>query len=298
MPFSPSLSRRSLIGGAAGFAATACLPGGLATAAEQLLMEKVIGNVGNLFGGVTLGEEHERLMATQWFAPIMERHGGMYPSAAAQRSLQAFAAPLYAASKRTFLWEIAVLSSNEVLALAIPAGKILVTRGLMSYVDSEEELASIIAHEMGHAELSHHLAEIRSRMAQDAILSTVVDVLNHQKGADARTAGQVIDALKAPLLDIMEGGYSRENELAADAFIPGAFRAAGLDPATSSLAWHRLLRLYPPDAGASSLFASHPQMVERIDALEAAAGPSTGQRGFAGSEAFRQLKSIFPTRPV
>lgn len=85
--------------------------------------------------------------------------GGPYPNRRAQAALTRFAQPLFRASRRPFTWEITLADSLEVLAAALPGGKLVLTRGLLSYIPHPWELAAVIAHEMGHAELSHALNE-------------------------------------------------------------------------------------------------------------------------------------------
>jgi len=62
-----------------------------------------------------------------------------------------------------------VLDSEEINAFASPGGHILVTRGLLRKVQSEDELAAVLAHEIAHVALKHGLASVQgARVTQIA----------------------------------------------------------------------------------------------------------------------------------
>lgn len=56
-------------------------------------------------------------------------------------------------------WHFAVLDSAGVNAFSLPGGYVYVTRGLLAYLNSEAELASVLAHELGHVLARHGSAE-------------------------------------------------------------------------------------------------------------------------------------------
>jgi predicted Zn-dependent protease len=57
-----------------------------------------------------------------------------------------------------FEWEFNVLASDRVNAFCLPGGKVGVYTGLLQFVQSEDELATVLGHEMAHA-LAHHASE-------------------------------------------------------------------------------------------------------------------------------------------
>ena len=52
-------------------------------------------------------------------------------------------------------WTFTVLDSQETNAFALPGGYIYITRGIMSYLNSEAELAAVLGHEIGHVTARH-----------------------------------------------------------------------------------------------------------------------------------------------
>ena len=64
-------------------------------------------------------------------------------------------------------WEFHVLDDEQVNAFALPGGFIFVTRGIMTYMNDEAELASVIGHEIGHVTAKHSVSQMtRTQLAQ------------------------------------------------------------------------------------------------------------------------------------
>ena len=73
-----------------------------------------------------------------------------------QKYVQFIGQKLAAVSSRPHLeYSFLVLDTDEVNAFALPGGFIYVTRGLMSYLKSEAELAAVLGHEVGHVAAEH-----------------------------------------------------------------------------------------------------------------------------------------------
>jgi len=81
---------------------------------------------------------------------------GEYDNAAARALVRQVGMRMAQASERPQLpWEFHVLDDEQVNAFALPGGYIFVTRGIMTYMNNEAELASVIGHEIGHVTAMH-----------------------------------------------------------------------------------------------------------------------------------------------
>ena len=167
---------------------------------------------------------------------------------------------------------ITVLNSPEVNAFALPGGYVYVTRGLMALANSEAELASVLAHEIGHV-AARHTAE-RFSQAMIAQLGTVVlgAVTESRQVADLAQLGA----------GLYLAGYSREQEFEADQLGVRYLARTGYDPRaaegflTSLGREHRLqARIEGEEAVRDyGFFATHPRTVERVQRAIAAATAS------------------------
>ncbi|MEE2923383.1 MAG: M48 family metallopeptidase [bacterium] len=95
--------------------------------------------------------------------------------------------------------------SKDINAYAIPGDKILVTRGLWETVKSENELAMVLAHELGHFKLRHHL-KAYGRLG--IIMFLMIPFTGQDLGAE----------LIQMILDNVVSGYQRQQEISADDF--------------------------------------------------------------------------------
>ena len=102
-------------------------------------------------------------------------------------------------------YRFTVLDSPDINAFALPGGYIYINRGLMAYLASEEELAAVLGHEIGHVTARHSVRQY-SQSQLMGILSAAVQMNS------GRTAGDIANVASGALL----AGYGREMELEAD----------------------------------------------------------------------------------
>jgi len=115
--------------------------------------------------------EHQRILGA---------YGGVYNDAKLQAVLERTVERLVAASERPDLhYKVTMLNSQSINAFALPTGQLYVTRGLVALANDESEVASVLAHEMGHVVARH--AAIREEQAKQAALvgRVVSDVWRH-----------------------------------------------------------------------------------------------------------------------
>lgn len=160
---------------------------------------------------------------------------------------------------------IGLLESEQPNALAFPGGLILVTTGLMDQVESENELAFVLGHELGHYRHRDHVRSLGRGLALGLILTAI---------GQSGTAAELV-AFSGQLAS---RSYSREQESAADAFglslvesefshVAGATDFFSKLPSPSSEVERSL----------STYLATHPLSEARVAAMEQLAD----ERGWA-----------------
>ncbi|MDD2239935.1 MAG: M48 family metallopeptidase [Kiritimatiellae bacterium] len=124
-----------------------------------------------------------------------------------------------------------VLDSDDINAFAAPGGLILVTRGLLKCCETEDELAAVLAHEIGHVEKLHGLRAIKTGRLSTA-LSTLA--LESAKTLGSEQLAEVTQSFDESISDItstlMNSGYSRRLEFEADRCAVDILRKAGYSP--------------------------------------------------------------------
>jgi predicted Zn-dependent protease len=111
--------------------------------------------------------------------------------------------------------------SRTVNAFALPGGQIFITEALYALLESEDELAAVLGHEIGHV-LARHSAE---HLAKQQLTQSLVGAVIVGSGADYNTAQ--IAQLAGSLVNMKHG---RDDELESDALGLRITREAGYDP--------------------------------------------------------------------
>jgi len=150
-----------------------------------------------------VGPYDEYVFGLNWAAAAASR--GLYkPEHRFNGYLQKVGSTIALASHYPYTYDgytFAVLDTDERTALAVPSGFIFITRGLLAVVQSEDELAAVLAHEIAHHELRHNMLDAAAGKA----FSVMRDVFG-----DDRQAGQ------NNIMDEMAIGYKRVHETEAD----------------------------------------------------------------------------------
>jgi predicted Zn-dependent protease len=160
-------------------------------------------------------------------------------------------------SKPNIPWQFIVLDTDAVNAFAAPGGFVHITRGALALLQDEAELAGVLGHEVIHITEQHTIRAIQK--SKSIQMGT-----NETLSGNAALLNKVADNI---YLDLIEKGFGRAEENESDE--KGVVLANRLGYAPQGL--HRFLtRLQERNKGATEkrgLFASHPEMTERLDRL-------------------------------
>ncbi len=191
-----------------------------------------------------------------------------------------------------------VLGANYVNAYTFPAGAMGITRGIMTELQDESELAALIGHEMGHVN-ARHAAQRQGQalLAQVAVVTVaVVAAAGDSRWAPAVAIGGMIGA------SALLASYSRDNEREADALGQGYLVKAGY-PAGGMTRLHQLLVAEQKSRPGllETMFSSHPMSDERLQTARrladttyaASASAPAGRERFMDRTA--SLRRIKPT---
>ena len=112
-----------------------------------------------------------------------------------------------------------IIDSPDINAFATPGGYIYINRGLMSYLDSEAELAGVLSHEIGHV-TARHSARQKTASVTNQVLATTAYILTGSR--------DVADASTMYGTELLSG-YGREHELEADGLGAEYMHKSGYD---------------------------------------------------------------------
>ena len=162
-----------------------------------------------------------------------------------------------ASSRPNLPWKFIVLDTDGVNAFAAPGGYIHITRGALALINNEAELADVVAHEIIHVTEKHTLAAIK----KGKLVQLGADQASVTRGSP------IFDKLVDVSTQLVLAGFGRDEELESDQ--KGIRLANSIGYAPGGLA-EFLTRLTDRNKGSTvkqGLFASHPDMQERLDKL-------------------------------
>jgi hypothetical protein len=154
--------------------------------------------------------------------------------------------------------EFKILDAGFVNAMAVPDGTVFVTRGLLQTLDSEDELALLLGHEITHIAERHTLDQLEKTAIAELLLST----LRSPEKRDLKRGLGVLGGLV--LLR-----YSREDESEADLQGLSRIGELGYDPRVGVGFLHKLAQIEgAPPSRLESYLQTHPRIPDRISAIE------------------------------
>lgn len=178
-------------------------------------------------------------------------------------------------------WHFGVIASPDINAFAAPGGYVFVTRGLYLKLNSESELAGVLAHEIAHVVSKHHL----KLLEQGRLLERGGKLLSGQAGEN--------DAIKKLIgsgAEVFSRALDKEAEYEADGLAMVLTARAGYDPFGLPIVLQELGHLSKDNGSVSLLFKTHPLPEERLVHLDETGERLDGIRGRVNQNRFYRIR--------
>ncbi|WP_299012951.1 M48 family metallopeptidase [uncultured Photobacterium sp.] len=163
-------------------------------------------------------------------------------------------------------WEVVVFDSDQVNAFALPGGKIGVYTGLLDVANNQDQLASVIGHEIGHVMAEHSNERLSRTQLANVGLQLSSMAISGTEYYDAAMAGLGLGVQYGVLMP-----YGRAQESESDIIGLRLMAEAGFNPNESITLWQNMNKAsggnQPPE-----LLSTHPSHATRIGDLKAEIG--------------------------
>ena len=247
---------------------------------------------------VTMSESQEVQVGREEDVKVRQEYG-VYDNKALQQYVNEVGQRLGKASHRPNIqYTYVVVDSPEINAFALPGGYIYITRGILSYLNSEAELAAVLGHETGHVTARHGVQQMSASTAAGVgatLLGVFVPALRNQAGDMA------VNLLGSALLS----GYGREHELEADKLGAEYLLRTGYDPQAviKVIGVLKNQELFDAEVAKSEgrqprayhgVFASHPDADQRLQEVVGEAGKLPAGTGRVNQEEFLRMIDGIP----
>lgn len=172
-------------------------------------------------------------------------------------------------------WTFAVIDSPELNAFAAPGGYVMVTRGLYELLEGDEELAAVLAHEVGHVVQRDHYEVVRQQELTGALQGLVSSQVPSGGSIGESLARGFVERHGAAMLMTR---LDREAEHRADAFAQLYLARAGMNPLALYAVLQKMAAIGGAGGGLAQLYSTHPTLGHRLDRID--------QRGIAALEPY------------
>ena len=160
-------------------------------------------------------------------------------------------------SRPTLPWTFIVLDTDGANAFAAPGGYVHVTKGLLALIKNEAELAGVLGHEIIHVTEKH---TIRAIQKSQAVQMGAAETLSGNSGLMQRAVTATYD-------NIVDRGFGRADENEADEKGVAIANKTGYAPNGLVAFLTTLKERNKASTEKRGLFASHPEMQERLDRI-------------------------------
>ncbi len=232
------------------------------------------------------GSDWEMEVGAQMYAPLKQSQGGEFILDPALTDYVKSVGQRLAANARRaeeLDFEFSIINSSIPNAWALPGGKIVINRGLLTELASEAELAAVLGHEIVHADAAHGArAQSKGVLTQVGTVAGMIVVGTTLDSPTARDLGMLVPTVGAQMLTQK---YGRDAEREADEYGMLYMAESGYEPKGAVELQQTFVRLSEGQRQdwLSGLFASHPPSQERVENNRETA-QMLAKQGYTGGE--------------
>ncbi|MCS3748188.1 MULTISPECIES: M48 family metallopeptidase [unclassified Xanthomonas] len=162
-------------------------------------------------------------------------------------------------------WETALFVDDEANAFALPGGKVGVNTGIFTVAKTQDQLAAVLGHEIGHVISRHHEERITRQLGAQTGLGIIGALAGAAYGDGAASAVNQVGGMTAQTVFLLPGSRTQESE--ADVVGQRLMAQAGFDPAQAVTLWQNMMAA--SGNRQPQWLSTHPDPTNRIRELQA-----------------------------
>lgn len=161
--------------------------------------------------------------------------------------------------RQDYQYNFYLIEKDEMNAFTIPGGNIYFFSGLLDKLQSDDQVASVLAHEIGHCAARHTVKKFQAALGYDLINSLIMGALNVGEGTK-----RIINLSAGSLMNLVFSAYSRQDEYEADRLGVKYMYFSDYDP-QAMIETFAILKKESKESGQTPLILrSHPFLDDRI----------------------------------
>lgn len=275
------------LGDAAGLGAAAAASTGYVTASQAESIARSAQDIARSAEDLT--PEQEYYIGRSVGAVILDRYEP-WDAPEANRYLNLLGQSIAFASDRPELfggYRFQILDTDEINAFATPSGLIFVSRGMLRLTRSEDDVAAILAHEIGHIEHQHGVKAIRTSRLTTAFSSSAMTAVELAGPDEVAALTRTFDDSISDITEtLVSSGYSRGAEREADMAALRILARTGHDQNGLVRVLEAMDEVWTE--GGPGFLSTHPDPQDRIEDIRSAVETGSGSAASAATQRVRQ----------
>jgi beta-barrel assembly-enhancing protease len=187
---------------------------------------------------------------------------------------------------KDFAWEVKIINDPKTLnAFCTPGGYIYVYTGLIKYLDSEDQLAGVMGHEIAHADKRHSMQQMVDLYGVQLIAAVAAGAATAKKDTNTQNTAQQIAQMGAAVIGLK---FSRNHETEADNM--SVAYLCGTDYNSSGAAG--FFKKIGNQGGTPEFLSTHPSPPNRVQNIEAQAAAKNCPGHSTNEGQYQRIKSL------
>lgn len=219
---------------------------------------------------VALTPEEEIALGLEAAPQMAQEFGGLHPDQALQERLDRICMRLLQrseAGQTDWPFECHLLADRETVnAFALPGGQIFITAALYNQLETEAQVAGVMAHEMGHVVARHAAEQLAEQQLAQGLSGAAVLAAYDPENPNSGLTTQQLSLLIGNLITLK---YGRGDELQSDTLGVQFMAEAGYDP-RAMMDVMEILAAAGGSGRVPEFFSTHPNPANRIEQIQAA----------------------------
>lgn len=189
-------------------------------------------------------------------------------------------------NSKAFPWTVKIIKDDKTLnAFCTPGGYIYVYTGLIKYLDSEDQLAGVMGHEIAHADKRHSMRQLVKSYGVQALLGIGTSVATSGKSQGAQQTANTLAQVASAVVGL---SFSREHETEADNASVRYLCSTNYNAAGAAAFFEKL-----GNAGSPPEFLStHPNPANRVQNIHAQADKAGCKGNLKNESQYQRIKRL------
>jgi beta-barrel assembly-enhancing protease len=187
---------------------------------------------------------------------------------------------------KDFPWEVKIINNPKTLnAFCTPGGYIYVYTGLIKYLDTEDQLAGVMGHEIAHADKRHSMRQLYQMYGVQIAAALGAGLATRGRDTSTQKTSATIAQIAASVVGLK---FSREHETESDNMSVAYLCGTEYNPAGAAGFFKKIGNANTPP----EFLSTHPNPTNRVQNIEAQAAAKTCRGNATNQAQYQRIKSL------